>query len=108
MRVRPMAHVIHRSKQSSEDQDTQTRHEMIVRPYKRRYGRKRVVFVDPSGDYLDESGATVDPLRLDSADRCFCAWETARRLTVEGRGEALLWNGEHIRWRPRQFPHETE
>jgi hypothetical protein len=36
----------------------------------------------------------------------FLRWETARVLTIAGKGEALLWNGEHIRWRPFQFPDE--
>lgn len=79
---------------------------MIVHPYKRFHKRKRIAFVDPEGEYIDESGEVLDPKELDAQYRCFCAWETARVLTIAGRGEALLWNGEHIRWRPAQFPDE--
>ena len=79
---------------------------MIVRPYKRFHKRKRVAFVDPEGQYVDESGEVLDPRELDSQYRCFCAWETARVLTLAGKGESLLWNGEHIRYRPFQFPDE--
>jgi hypothetical protein len=79
---------------------------VIVRPYKRFHKRKRIAFVDPEGRYIDESGEILHPNELDSQYRCFCAWETARKLTIEGHGESLLWNGEHIRWRPFQFPSE--
>lgn len=79
---------------------------MIVRPYKRFHNRKRVALVDPEGRYIDESGELLKPKELDSDYRCFCSWETARTLTIAGRGEALLWNGEHIRWRPYQYPDE--
>lgn len=83
---------------------------MIVVPYKTKHGYKRLVFVDPEGQYVSEDGRILKPHMLaeDRSVRCFCAWETARKLTTEGRGESLLWNGEHIRWRPFKFPHETE
>ncbi len=81
---------------------------MRIDPYRRHHPRKTVVFVDGDGRYTDEHGATLDPTNLPSNTRCFCTWETARRLTVEGRGEALLWKGEHIRWSPFQRPDATE
>lgn len=81
---------------------------MIVRPYKRFHGRKRVALVTREGRFIDESGEVLNPAELPFDYRCFCAWETARLLTLEGKGESLLWNGEHIRWRPFQFPDEDQ
>jgi hypothetical protein len=83
---------------------------MIVYPYKVKHGRKQIVFVDPEGQYVDEDGERLRPKTIveDHSIRCFCTWETARKLTAEGQGEALLWNGEHIRWRPFKFHDEDE
>lgn len=67
-----------------------------------------MILVDPEGSYVTEEGEILRPEEITGAYRCFCSWETARRLTTSGRGEALLWNGEHIRWRPRQFRDEDE
>jgi hypothetical protein len=81
---------------------------MRIDPYRRRHPRKTVVFVDGDGAYITEHGDRLDPLAVPENHRCFCTWETARRLTIEGRGEALLWKGEHIRWNPVQRPDATE
>lgn len=81
---------------------------MIVRPYKRKHTFKRIAYVDADGLYWDENGDTINPLEIEGDTRCFCSWETARKLTIEGVGESLLWNGEHIRWRPVQRAGELE
>lgn len=79
---------------------------MIVHPYKKFPARKRIALVTPEGEYVDENGERLDPLRVKKEYRCFIAWESARKLTTDGHGEALMWNGEHIRWRPGQHPTE--
>lgn len=81
---------------------------MRIEPYKRRNPRKTIVFVDGEGVYTDEYGTRLDPRSIPPNHRCFITWENARRLTVEGVGESLLWKGEHIRWSPFQKPNETE
>lgn len=81
---------------------------MRIEPYKRRNPRKTIVFVDGEGVYTDEYGTRLDPRNVPPNHRCFITWETARRLTVEGTGESLLWKGEHIRWHPFQRPNESE
>lgn len=81
---------------------------MIVDPYKRPHTRKLIAFVTPEGEYVDEAGEVLNPKRIKRNMRCFCAWETARVLTINGMGESLMWNGEHIRWRPFQHPDELD
>lgn len=81
---------------------------MIVKPYKRHPERKRVALVTPEGEFVNEDGETLDPSRVKKGYRCFTAWETARKLTDEGRGESLVWNGEIIRWRPFQHVDEDD
>jgi hypothetical protein len=80
---------------------------MRVDPYRRRHPKHTVVFVDGDGVYTDEHGDSIDPRNVPPNHRCFTTWDTARRLTIEGRGEALLWKGEHIRWSPFQHPGDT-
>lgn len=81
---------------------------MIIEPYKRFHTKKRIAYVTPEGQYVDEAGEILDPKRVKKNYRCFIAWNTARVLTMQGMGEALMWNGEHIRWRPFQHPAEED
>src|SRR5215469_4717007 len=84
---------------------------MIISPYKTRQIFLRVAYVTSDGRYLTEYGEIRNPKRLidNHKLKCFCTWDTAVQLAnVEGRGEAMLWEGTHIRWRPFQFPTEEQ
>jgi hypothetical protein len=76
---------------------------VIVDPYKRRPGPVTVALLNREGAIVSEHGETVDPDRWPDGLRCWCEYDTARALVADGRGEALCWNGEEIRWRHRRF-----
>ena len=74
---------------------------MVVTPYKLRPERPTVGYLTPDGVAIDEHGERVRLGRVPATHRLWCSFDTARSLISEGNGEALCWNGEEIRWRPR-------
>lgn len=81
----------------------------MIEPYKRPPPVPTMGLLLPTGQVIDEAGRNVDldnfPTREEAgyALRIFCSYDTARTLILEGRGEALCWNREEIRWRHRSF-----
>lgn len=79
---------------------------MIVEPYRRNPKPPVVALLLPSGEVVNEHGEDVDLDDWPPDHRLWCSYETAYTLVREGKGEALCWNGEEIRWRHDR--HETE
>lgn len=81
----------------------------MIEPYKRPPPVPMMGLMLPDGTIFDELGRTVDldafPTREETGVtlRVFCSYDTARKLILEGKGEALCWNREEIRWRHRKF-----
>ncbi len=78
----------------------------MIEPYKRHPEPPLVALLTPDGDVLGERGDTLNLERLPDGYRVWCDYETARSLVSAGRGEALCWNGEEIRWRHERFEDE--
>lgn len=74
---------------------------MIVRPYVRRPTPVQVGLMMTDGLVVDENGETHDPARIPDGLRVYGSWDTVRELLAAGKGEALCWRGEEIRWRLR-------
>lgn len=66
---------------------------MITR-YKQPPAPPTVAVLTADGVRVDEHGQVDNPHA-----RTFSPWETVHRLTYDGRGQALCWNNEEIRWR---------
>ena len=79
---------------------------LVVDPYKRPPVPPTVCLLTPEGEVLDERGRRVSFDEWPDGYRCWTDWDTARGLVHAGRGEALCWNGEAIRWRHRRFEEE--
>lgn len=72
---------------------------MIVDPYKRTPVPPTVGLLTDQGVVVDENGDTWKPGFTPKGIRVWCSYDVARGLLKEGKGEALCWNGEEIRWR---------
>lgn len=72
---------------------------MIVHPYKRTPEPPTVALLTAEGDIVDEHGDGWAPAELPATHRAWCSYDVVRQLVADGRGEALCWNGEEIRWR---------
>lgn len=81
---------------------------MKVAPYVQPPPPSRVAVIDEQGRYLVETGELVEPDQVPPGTRCFLLWDVARLLLRDGRGEALAWNNDEIRWRPHAFPEEDD
>lgn len=77
----------------------------LVNPYVRRPSAPTVALLDRDGRVIDEHGRELELDNLPERTRVWTDYDTARTLLVAGRGEALCWNGEEIRWRHRRFEH---
>lgn len=78
---------------------------MIISPYKRTPTPPTVAVLTGDGVVYDEDGRTWAPSQTPPDVRVWVDYDTVRQLVLAGRGEALCWNGEEIRWRPtRQDP----
>ena len=75
-------------------------------PYKQRPARPTVCYLTPEGVVLSEHGRELSLDDWPARHRLWTSFDTARLLVSEGRGEALCWNGEELRWRHRR--HEDE
>lgn len=75
----------------------------MISPYRLHPVAPSVALLSPDGTVLDEHGASVDLDDFPPGVRVWCSYDTARDLLDEGRGEALCWNREEIRWRHRSF-----
>lgn len=81
---------------------------MIVEPYRRTPAAPTVALLLPDGRVHDELGRDYPAAHLQQryaaeGVRCWCDYDTVRRLVADGHGEALCWNGEEIRWRPKAW-----
>lgn len=76
---------------------------LVVDPYKRPPTPPTVCVLTREGEIVDEHGRQVDVDAWPDGYRCWADWDTVRGLVADGRGEALCWNGEAIRWRHRRF-----
>lgn len=74
-----------------------------MNPYRLRPVAPTVCYLEPDGRIVSERGELIDPDRWPPGYRCWTSYDTARRLVIDGRGEALCWNREEIRWRHRAF-----
>lgn len=74
---------------------------MRVDPYVKgpRHG-DTVALLKSDGTVVDEHGERAVPGKT---VRTYCSYDTVRELVLDGRGEALCWNGEEIRWRESDF-----
>jgi hypothetical protein len=79
---------------------------MIVDPYRRPPAPPTVALLTSDGMAVSEHGEQLDLDRWPDGTRLWAAYETVYQLVRDGRGEALCWNGEEIRWRHRR--HEED
>ncbi|HVM66934.1 MAG TPA: hypothetical protein VMU14_18845, partial [Acidimicrobiales bacterium] len=61
-----------------------------------------------AGAIVDEDGTWHDPDDVPAGTRVFGQWDVVRLHMKAGRGEALCWNNEEIRWRSTPHPGEVE
>lgn len=81
---------------------------MPVMPYVNRPLPPTVCLLTVEGDVLSEHGEHVDLDDFPAGYRVWCDYDTVRALVADGRGEALCWNGEEIRWRHERHDGEDE
>lgn len=79
---------------------------MIVEPYRRNPAPPTVALLLPDGTILDERGDRLDPDDWPPSTVAFSNYDTVRELVSSGRGEALCWNSEEIRWRAERYEDE--
>lgn len=77
-------------------------------PYKLRPVPPQVALLHEDGSVIAETGELLDLDALPAGFRVWGSYDTVRALMLDGRGEALCWNGEEIRWRHRPRPEETD
>jgi len=78
----------------------------VIGPYKLRPVPPTVAILTEAGEIVDEHGEAHTFETLPKGTRVWCSYDTVRTLVVDGRGEALCWWGEEIRWRHRRFEEE--
>lgn len=76
---------------------------MIVDPYKRTPVAPAVALLTPEGQAVSESGELLDLDAWPDGVRLWASYDTVYGLVRDGRGEALCWNHEEIRWRHRRY-----
>jgi hypothetical protein len=76
---------------------------VIVDPYKRPPAPPVVCILNREGAIVSEHGQIVDPDDWPADHRAWVDYDTVRELVNDGKGEALCWNGEEIRWRHRRL-----
>lgn len=76
---------------------------MIVDPYKLHPVAPQVALLTREGLAVSEHGELLDLDAWPQGYRLWASYETVYALVREGRGEALCWNNEEIRWRHRRF-----
>lgn len=76
---------------------------MIVDPYKRHPVAPQVALLLADGSVVSEHGELLDLDAWPDGYRLWAAYETVYALVREGKGEALCWRGEEIKWRHRRF-----
>lgn len=79
---------------------------MIVAPYKRHPNPPTVAVLTEAGVVVDEDGRSWPAGHTPKDVRAWVDYDTVRRLLLAGHGEALCWNGEEIRWRPKRLDAE--
>lgn len=75
---------------------------MMVSPYRRPPAPPRVGVLVDEGEALVEKLGRVDLRELADDVRVFASDELVDELLAAGHGEALTWNSQPIRWRPRR------
>jgi hypothetical protein len=75
----------------------------VIAPYVLRPVPPTVALLTSDGVVVDEHGELHELETLPKGIRVWCSYDTARELLTAGRGEALTWWGEEIRWRHRRF-----
>lgn len=78
----------------------------MIAPYKWTPVPPRVALLTLAGELVGEHGETLSFDDWPDGVRCWCDYDTARALLLDGRGEALCWNGEEITWRHRRFEND--
>lgn len=76
---------------------------MIVEPYVKTPAAPTVAILTPEGVPVSERGQILDLDDWPAGHRLWASYETVYALVRTGRGEALCWNHEEIRWRHRRF-----
>lgn len=79
---------------------------MIVEPYKLRPVPPQVALLTAEGQTIAEDGSA---LSLDAIPKGWQVWSSSERvlaLVREGRGRALCWRGQPIRYAPAEAPSE--
>lgn len=74
-----------------------------MEPYRRRPVSPTVCWLTPEGDAVSEHGELLDLNDWPKGHRLWCSYETAFDNVRAGKGEALCWELEEIRWRHRRF-----
>lgn len=72
---------------------------MIVAPYTNTPVPPTVALLTRDGEILSEHGELLDPDDWPKHTVCLTDYDTVRALVNDGKGEALCWNHEEIRWR---------
>lgn len=75
----------------------------MIGPYKLRPVPPDVALLSEDGSVVDEHGESHSLDELPKGVRVWCSYDTVRTLVTAGKGEALCWWGEEIRWRHRRF-----
>lgn len=76
---------------------------MIVDPYMVRPVAPFVAYLGPDGRAVSEHGELLELDRWPAGYRLWASYETVYELVRQGRGEALCWRQEELRWRHRRF-----
>lgn len=76
---------------------------MIVEPYVKTPAALTVAILTPEGVAVSEHGQILDLDDWPAGTRLWASYETVYGLVRAGKGEALCWNHEEIRWRHRRF-----
>lgn len=79
---------------------------MIIAPYKRPPAPPTVAWLNRDAQVISEHGELLELDSLEPGMRVWTSYDTVRELVDDGRGEALCWLGEEIRWRHRSFEHD--
>jgi len=73
-----------------------------VEPYRLHPVAPTVALLTPDGEALSEHGERLDFDDWPKGVRCYASYDTVYQLVRAGRGEALTWNREEVKWRHRR------
>ena len=76
---------------------------MIVDPYRLRPAAPLVAFLTRDGVAVSEHGEVLNLDAWPAGYRLWASYETVYELVRRGKGEALCWRHEELRWRHRRF-----